>query len=74
LIAHDIEQYVRIAVDLASNAEELSLLRHSIRPAMESSPLLDHKGFTERLGLSYRKNVVESAATVNCFYRLTALK
>ena len=47
LIAEDQDEYVKIAVDLASNVERLSNLRSRLRPMMAASPSCDGKLFAD---------------------------
>lgn len=49
LSARDAHDYVRIAVDLAGDAEGLVRLRHTLRDRMQASPLMDLAGFTRHL-------------------------
>ena len=53
-IARTEEDYVRIALDLASSPVRLAELRTSLRAAVSASPLLDFKGFTRDLEHAYR--------------------
>jgi protein O-GlcNAc transferase len=54
-IASDAEDYVRRAVDFASNAALLSNLRVTLRPRLQASPLMDEAGFTKDLETAYRQ-------------------
>jgi protein O-GlcNAc transferase len=54
-IASDAEDYVRRAVDFASNAALLSTLRVTLRPRLQASPLMDEAGFTKDLETAYRQ-------------------
>lgn len=54
LIAANADQYVEIAVGLASNPPRLQLYRHSLRKQMLASPLMDATTFTEDLEQAYR--------------------
>ena len=45
LIARDVEDYVRIAVDLARDADRLVQLRASMRQRMRAAPLMDAESF-----------------------------
>jgi SAM-dependent methyltransferase len=49
LAAKDADDYVRIAYELAMDHDKLSGLRQSLRSRMQSSPLMDVKGFTRQL-------------------------
>jgi len=53
-IAGSREDYVRLAVELASDASRLDRLRREIRPRLQASPLLDHAGVTRELEAAYR--------------------
>lgn len=55
LIAQTEDQYIAIAMALATNLEKLNALRLSIRPRMETSPLLDQARFTQNMEAAYRK-------------------
>jgi protein O-GlcNAc transferase len=54
LIGRSDDEYIRIAVELASNVERLSGLRASLRPKMDRSPMRDFDGFTRGLEEAYR--------------------
>jgi predicted O-linked N-acetylglucosamine transferase (SPINDLY family) len=54
LIAADANDYVRIAVELASAPGKLAELRQTLRRRLESSPLRDFAGFTRGLESAYR--------------------
>jgi predicted O-linked N-acetylglucosamine transferase (SPINDLY family) len=54
LAGHDDEQFVRIAVDLASDLPRLTELRRALRKQMMSSPLMDPKGFARGMEGAYR--------------------
>ncbi|MDP3875504.1 MAG: DUF6447 family protein [Methylobacter sp.] len=49
LAAQDADDYVRIAVELASNTEHLAQLRKDLRNKIQHSPLMDVQGFTAQL-------------------------
>lgn len=55
LIAGTPDEYVQIAVDLASDVERLQSLRKRLRGMMAHSPLTDAKRFTLNLENCYRK-------------------
>ena len=55
LIAADRDDYVRIAVELASDRHRLAALRRELRGRMQRSPLMDAPGFCRRLEAAYRK-------------------
>ena len=54
-VATSEDDYVAIAVDLAGNLSELSLLRSGLRDRILSSPLLDSAKFTKNLEDVFRK-------------------
>jgi protein O-GlcNAc transferase len=55
LIANTPEEYVEIAIRLASHLEDLHQLRMKLRDKMINSPLMDAKGFTLSLENAYRE-------------------
>jgi predicted O-linked N-acetylglucosamine transferase (SPINDLY family) len=54
LAAPDEAAYVRIAVELARDADRLMALRNGLRARFEASPLRDEAGFTRELETAYR--------------------
>lgn len=54
LIGGSDDEYIRIAVEQASNMERLSGLRWSLRQKMDRSPMRDFEGFTRGLEDAYR--------------------
>jgi protein O-GlcNAc transferase len=54
LIAHSPEQYLQIAVTLASDLDRLQTLRSSMRQRMSSSPLMDAPRFSKNVEAAYR--------------------
>ena len=54
LAAHDDEQFVRIATDLAADLPKLASLRSTLRARMRSSPLMDAKAFARGIEDAYR--------------------
>ncbi len=54
LIAADENEYIRIAVELASAVPRLADLRQTLRQKLELSPMRDFPGFTRGLELAYR--------------------
>src|SRR5712691_10277612 len=54
LIASDVDEYIRIAAELASNVPELDRLRQCLRQKLEQSPMRDFPEFTRGLELAYR--------------------
>ena len=54
-VACSTDEYVRIAVSLGRNPEQLSPLRAGLRERLKASPLLDHAGVTRELEAAYRE-------------------
>jgi predicted O-linked N-acetylglucosamine transferase (SPINDLY family) len=54
LVAHTPDDYVGLAVGLASDLDRLQALRASLRPRMQSSPLTDGKRLAGALEDAYR--------------------
>lgn len=55
LIARSVDEYVRIAVDLAGDLDRLTRLREELRPRMAASALLDFAGFARNVEAAYRQ-------------------
>jgi len=55
LVAATLEQYVRIAVELAGDLPRLAALRLTLRQKMLSSPLMDAPGFARDMEVAYRE-------------------
>ncbi|WP_051434564.1 FkbM family methyltransferase [Desulfonatronum lacustre] len=55
LVAGSLDEYVRIAVDLAKDTSRLSRLRSEIRPRLNMSPLRDEPEFTRTVEKALRK-------------------
>jgi predicted O-linked N-acetylglucosamine transferase (SPINDLY family) len=55
LIAQTPEQYVRIAAELADDLPRLTELRRTLRPRMQSSPLMDGPQFARDVEAAYRQ-------------------
>ena len=55
LVARDLEQYVRTAVELAQDLPRLSNLRATLRERMQSSPLMDAPRFARNVEAAYRE-------------------
>ncbi len=53
LIAHSIEEYIQIAIELSANRERIQELRQTLRPRMLNSPLTQAKAFTTQLEAEY---------------------
>jgi predicted O-linked N-acetylglucosamine transferase (SPINDLY family) len=54
LVADSMAGYVEIACKLAQQPAQVMSLRQKIRLMMEASPLLDHRGFTQKLESLFR--------------------
>ena len=54
LVAHDPDEYVRIAVELARDLPALSLLRRGLRRRVRNSTLVDGERITKELEAGYR--------------------
>ena len=48
------EEYIQKAVNLASDINKLAKIRRSLRREVNQSPILDHKGFVQKLESSYK--------------------
>jgi predicted O-linked N-acetylglucosamine transferase (SPINDLY family) len=55
LIARSVDEYVEIAVELATDLDGLAQLRAELRPRMAASALLDFQGFTRNVEAAYRR-------------------
>jgi predicted O-linked N-acetylglucosamine transferase (SPINDLY family) len=55
LIAQNVDEYVKLAVDLANDRERLCALRHNLRDKVGASPLMDQKRFTRNMEAAYRE-------------------
>ena len=55
LIAQSRDDYIRIAADLAHDLPRLSSLRATLRPSMQSSPLMDAPAFARDVEAAYRR-------------------
>ena len=71
LVAQNEEEYVRLAVGLATDLPRLTHLRRTLRARMEDSPLLDAPRFARDLEAAYRTMWRKWAAspTASCFPR-----
>jgi protein O-GlcNAc transferase len=54
LVSDNVDQYLRLAVDLAADLPRLTNLRRDMRARMTASPLLDVPGFVRDLEAAYR--------------------
>ncbi len=55
LIANTPQEYVRLAAELAGDLPRLAELRRTLRPRMQSSPLMDAAGFARDIEAAYRQ-------------------
>jgi protein O-GlcNAc transferase len=55
LIGHTPEQFVAIAGNLASDISRLSHLRNTLRPRLQTSPLMDAPRFARNIEAAYRR-------------------
>jgi predicted O-linked N-acetylglucosamine transferase (SPINDLY family) len=55
LVARDVDDYVRIAAELASDLPRLASLRATLRPRMQASPLMDAPRFAGNVESAYRE-------------------
>ena len=53
-IAVSEEEYIQKAVNLASDINKLATIRRSLRREVNQSPIMDHKGFVQKLESSYK--------------------
>src|SRR5262249_44639957 len=54
LIANSVEEYVEIAVALASNPGRLDDMRRSLRPLLQASPLCEGSAFARKIEAAFR--------------------
>jgi protein O-GlcNAc transferase len=54
LVARDVDQYVRLAVELGRSPARLAELRSTLRGRMTASPLMDAKGFARSVEDAFR--------------------
>jgi protein O-GlcNAc transferase len=54
-VAYTLEDYVRVATDLAGNIDRLKELRYGLRERMLTSPLMDAKQFARHVEIAYRE-------------------
>ena len=55
LITQTEEEYIELGVKLASDLEKLSTLRAKLRQEMKRSPLMDEKGFAQKVEAAYQE-------------------
>jgi len=65
-IAETEEEYISIAVALASDLSKLSKIRESLRPEMIQSSLMDEKGFTQNVENAYQQMFKKWVTDVEC--------
>jgi protein O-GlcNAc transferase len=53
-VAPSIDDYVRVAVERANDRERIAELRRSLRPRLQSSPLMDEPRFVRDIEAAYR--------------------
>ncbi|HWY88037.1 MAG TPA: hypothetical protein VNX28_14995, partial [Gemmataceae bacterium] len=54
LVANDVEQYIRIAVELAADLPRLRALRAGLRERLQRSPLMDAPRFARNIEKAFR--------------------
>jgi protein O-GlcNAc transferase len=55
LIASNVDDYVHIAVTLATDPARLRAVRHGLRDRFARSPVMDGAGYTRELEAEYRR-------------------
>lgn len=55
LIAQNLDEYVALAVDLATDQEKLRATRHNLRERVAASPVMDQKRFARSMEDAYRQ-------------------
>ena len=55
LVAGNREEYIKIAVDLATDRARLKTLRHDLREKVSASPLMNQQSFTRNMENAYRE-------------------
>lgn len=63
LVGQDVDDYVRIAVELAQDRERLARYHQTLRSDMQASPLMDEQRFVRNLEAAYRTAWAEWCAT-----------
>ena len=63
LVAQGEEEYVRVAVKLASDRDAFTALRAGLRERLRASPLMDEAGLVRRLEDAYRRMLAERLLT-----------
>jgi predicted O-linked N-acetylglucosamine transferase (SPINDLY family) len=54
LVAQTPDEYVEVAARLARDADWLRTVRHDLRDRLTRSPLMDHKGLADEVGVAFR--------------------
>lgn len=54
LIAKDVDEYISLAVNLATDKERLKAIRHNLRDRFAASPAMDQKSFARDMDEAYR--------------------
>jgi len=54
LVVDNWERYEQLAIDLASNLENLSTIRRNLRRQLENSPVCDHRRFARNFSIAMR--------------------
>lgn len=62
LIAYNLEEYYRLALELATDREKLDAIRSKIVANRDTTPLFDSKRFTRNLEHAYRQMMEECSA------------
>ena len=71
-IATSEDEYVELAVALASDLPKLASIRASLRAQMEASPIRDDAGFTRKVEAAYREMFTRWAIDTNVTQDLDA--
>jgi predicted O-linked N-acetylglucosamine transferase (SPINDLY family) len=58
-ISHSEEEYIDLAVSLASNQKKLSKIRKKLRPQMEKSILMNEKVFADKMEKAYKQMFIQ---------------
>jgi predicted O-linked N-acetylglucosamine transferase (SPINDLY family) len=67
LVAHSMEEYLRLAIELATDLPRLSKLRATLRDRMRASPLMQEQKFTADLESAYRSMWKTWCAVITVF-------
>ena len=55
LIAHNIDEYIKIASDLANDRERLKKMRHNLRDRVKDSPIMNQQAFARNMEAAYHE-------------------